>query len=573
MKKYFVFALGFAALLASCHQPEYIKPTTEELGLNSVSAQYYKGPLASDPSAIWTETVTSLDEDIVVHIPWFYPLDSDNVLTDITSMKVTASIDYNCIIAPPITILDLTQPHNFVFTDGRGEKHNIVIRGEITKLSLKKLTTFAVTDPVLVSIIDEDAKTVTVNYSPSQDISSCEFSYSVSPHASCSLDGLKKIDLKTIKSIDVTAHDGSVQKYKFVLTDVTVPKIPYGWRSGSETPLWAVDMESTLGMPRSADKSPSLAVADNKLIVCAGDGSTPIYLNRTSGAKEGQITLGGADASGFVKNDDAGNLLICNHTEMNSLSSDFKIWRTKKVSEAPSLLISYTNTTGFPLGHKMSVQGDIDGNATIVVPFEGTDASAINQIAVWYIKDGVVGEPEIVTLSGFIGEGWAPGYWSTAPSTIPAVVPLSANPEDGMFFSVYDEDRFYHIAGDYTMKSLLEPQPDAGNYNNNGIDVKVFNNARYCALLCTSHFPQWGGIPLIYIYDVTNLATVSGSVDACSAQAMAYAGQSFYVDGNGIAPACDVILVPSVDGYYMTMYYIDHNNRIVEAIQVDCIDK
>ena len=39
MKKYFVFALGFAALLASCHQPEYIKPTTEELGLNSVSAQ------------------------------------------------------------------------------------------------------------------------------------------------------------------------------------------------------------------------------------------------------------------------------------------------------------------------------------------------------------------------------------------------------------------------------------------------------------------------------------------------------------------------------------------------------
>ena len=35
----------------------------------------------------------------------------------------------------------------------------------------------------------------------------------------------------------------------------------------------------------------------------------------------------------------------------------------------------------------------------------------------------------------------------------------------------------------------------------------------------------------------------------------------------------DAILVPSSDGYYMNLYYIDNNNLVLGAYQVDCIDK
>ena len=43
--------------------------------------------------------------------------------------------------------------------------------------------------------------------------------------------------------------------------------------------------------------------------------------------------------------------------------------------------------------------------------------------------------------------------------------------------------------------------------------------------------------------------------------------------GGGVAPVGDVILVPSSDGYYMSLFCIDNNNRLVVAYQVDCIDR
>ena len=43
--------------------------------------------------------------------------------------------------------------------------------------------------------------------------------------------------------------------------------------------------------------------------------------------------------------------------------------------------------------------------------------------------------------------------------------------------------------------------------------------------------------------------------------------------GGSVAPTGDVILVPSADGYYLNIYCICNNTRVIAAYQVDCIDR
>lgn len=571
MKRDIIITVLSAAVLATaCQTPMEVAPTTTALGMTSVSAIFLDDPRAADPTAVFTTPVTSFDNDIVIEIPWFFPEDTDNLVTDITRMRVTASIDYNCFIKPAMVVLDLTKPNKFVFTDGRGVKHDIVIRGEIRKLSKKQLVDFSVTSPSLTSLIDEAAHTVTISYTEGIDLSACEVDYTISPHATCSLDGMAKVNFNTTPKITVTAHDGSTCDYTVILSNETPVKIPYGFDPASASKLWFTDMVG-LGIDRMPENITSLAVVGRYLVVSAGNGSTPIYLNKSTGSKIGTINIGSASA-GFIKNDDAGNMLICNHTD-----GEFKIWRTKSVTEAPTLLLSYTNTTGYALGSKLSVQGNIDSEAIIVSPFEGNSLIGCTQtMAYWTITGGVVSDIHIVALSGFVGVGWANGFWNTAPETIPAITPLGTKLSDGFLFSVYDENCVYSINGSFVMTKILTPFSDSGNFNVNTIDAKWFNNAHYAIILAAGFFPAWGGVSRMYIYDISNLATVSGTIDKSSSIVLNFTGDSFFVDGGGagggVAGAADAILVPSSDGYYLSLYYIDHNNRVLGAYQVDCID-
>jgi hypothetical protein len=104
----------------------------------------------------------------------------------------------------------------------------------------------------------------------------------------------------------------------------------------------------------------------------------------------------------------------------------------------------------------------------------------------------------------------------------------------------------------------------------------MFNNARYVALFATGAWPAWAVNTYLYLYDMTSMAGMSGTIEATTALMFNLAPETFYEQGGGtggnVAPVGDVILVPSSDGYYMTLYCIDNNNRLVVAYQVDCID-
>ena len=571
-----LIAALLATAMVACQEPIEVPPTTTSIGIHSVSATFLKGELSTNKMAVFTTPVTTLEEDIVIPIPWFFPEDSDNQITDITEMRVTASMDYNCFLNPGLCVLDLTQSNLFKYTDGRGEDHDIVIRGEIRKLPYKQILDFQVVNPSLITIIDEANKVINISYTDATAplLGECEVDYTLSPHATISIEGEETIDLTTLKEVTVTAHDGTTQVYTIKTKNSTPKKVTYGYAPGSESELWYVEMEG-LGIPCIETNNQSLAVVGKYLVACPGTGEAPICLNKNTGRKEMVMTLSGGAEAGYVCNDDAGNLLICNHT-----AATFCIWKTNDVNTTPELLLTYDNQTGYPLGSSMKVQGDINGEALIVAPLEATEAGGgVNEIVYWTITDGVVSEGTLQAITGFVGPSWGSGYWYYVANSPIAYTPLGTKIEDGLLLSVYDENVLYYVDGtSFACSKLLDPYTTFSNPPiNRAMSAKQFNNARYAALLATGAWPAWAVNTYIYLYDMTTLAGMSGTIESTTALMFTLEPETFYEQGGGtgggVAPVGDVILVPSSDGYYMTLYCIDNNNRLLIACQVDCIDR
>lgn len=579
MKTNIKLLAALAALaMVGCQEPVEVPPTTTSIGIHSVSATFLKGELSTNKMAVFSTSVTSLEEDIVIPVPWFFPEDSNNQITDITEMRVTATMDYNCFLDPGLCVLDLTKENHFDYTDGRGEHHDIVIRGEIRKLPYKQIIDFQVVNPSLITIIDEANKVINISYTDATEpmLGECEVEYSISPHATISIADEETIDLTTLKEVVVTAHDGSQQTYTIQTKNSTPKKVQYGYAAGSESELWYVEMEG-LGIPCVETNNQSLAVCGKYLVACPGTGAEPVLLNRNTGRKEGTMALTGGVEAGYVCNDDAGNLLISNHTD-----ATFCIWKTNDVTATPTLLLSYDNTMGYPLGGSFKVQGDINGNALIVAPFWGTEVGGgQNNIIFWHITDGVVSEPTIQAITGFVGPAWGAGHWYFTANSPIAFTPLGTRIEDGLLLSVYDENTLYLVDGTSFTCSKLLGGYSADNFPNapinRSISAKMFNNARYVALFATGAWPAWAVNTYIYLYDMTSMAGMSGTIEATTALMFNLAPETFYEQGGGtgggVAPVGDVILVPSSDGYYMSLYCIDNNNRLVVAYQVDCIDR
>ena len=559
MKKHlYIILTGIVGLFAGCQSPDDLISSSNNMGLNSLTAYFTEGNYTK---AEFKTTVTDISSDIVINIPYYYPLDS-NTTTTITKIKVIAAMDDNCSLSPKLGILDLTKKNYFAFTNGRGETKQICITGAIKKLSGTQITYFSVpaNDATgfagITGTIDQDKKIISLI--TVDDLSAVNVDYKLSPHATISPDPKTTVmNLNASTQFTVTAQDGSTSTY--TVSKAAPDKVAYGYRAGSQKLLWAFDF-TTAGFGWDATNNASLASIGNNLIVNMGNGSTPIYFNRITGTKTGQITLGSASASGCITNDLNGNLLLCNYA---ANGNTFRIYKTKSVTAAPSTFISYNNTTGSILGRKMSVQGNIDGDAIISAELE--NASGSSSYVRWIVSGGTVGAPEVITMTGI-------GGWSSAV-TIGDIVYATTNPSDGYFTTFYDADVLHYMKGT-TSQASLNPKNDgnAWGYNYSCLDTKPFNGARYLTMGAISHFPQWGMNTQIYLYDVTSMGQFTGTVDASPALTFSPAITS-YNSTDGVSATGDVLLVPSADGYTLTLYYIDNNCKALGAYQFDCIKK
>lgn len=564
MKKNILYLLaGILALMTSCQDPEYVLPTADRQGITSLTALFTSGPYEDKEAVVYTITDASLDK-YVIPIPWYYPEDSENETTDyMKAMRVQAKLAPNCIIDPVLTILDLTKENYFTYTDAQGYKKQISIAGERMKSNKCQLLSFSIPSEEINGIIDEEHKTVSLI--SADDLSSCLAEYSLSAHATISPNPkVEALDFNSTVELTVTAHDG-ITKQIYKVQKAVPDKISYGYRKGSETELFKLDM-GVIGLPWTSANSPSLAVIGNNLVVYLGDGSTtPTYYNASTGSKIGNVTLGGINVGtlGCVTSDSESNMLLCTKT---SSGSAFSIYKTSSVTSAPELLTTYTNNTGLTMGTKVSIQGNVNTNASIIATCDGVSGSGSNKFVRWIITNGVLGSPEVVSINGV-------DYWGT-PVSNTKVVTKGTTAQSDYFLSYYSQNILYWINGasNNVSKSLTDDYWGSGNMNNNCLDARDFNNAQYLVLLCPPHFPEWGLTSLLYMYDVTSDGAFNNTVT--SSDALTFSPEMIsYNAASGPAATGDVLFAPTTDGYKLRLYYVDNNCKIIGGYEFDCVDK
>ena len=566
MKKNILYLLiGLSVFFASCQDPEGVGVDTSRQGITSLTAIFTSGPYKESEAISYKIFADEYASDrFIIPVPWFFPETSDNETEQyMSAMRVKAELNNNYIISPSITILDLTKENYFTLTSPDGSKREICITGQRTKSTACQMITFGLENPELTGVIDQASKTISLI--SADDLSSCLADFEVSAHATISPDpSAVALNYNEPVELTVTAHNG-VDKQVYTVKKNIPAKIPYGFNATSVESLFNIDPTAILGIPWVGTNAPTLGAINNQLVVCMGDGTTPMYFNRITGVKQGTINLGSAKAAS-VTSDEGNHLLICNHVEANEKCN---IYMTSSVTQAPTLFYSFTNTAGLPMGAKIKVTGDVQKDAVIIITNEGiasvTSSSKFTRIVV---KDGVIQTPEVVDISA---TGLA---WGTAPVNSTSIVSASTDINDGYFLSYYDPNVFTYLnSSNVASIQLNNPSGNSWGQNQNCLDSKQFNNANYVALFLVSHFPHWGIGPELYVYDVIDKSKLTGDITSAPALVLSNNSMTWFQSSSASTASGDVLIAPTADGFKLYVYYYDNNSGVIGAYVADCIEK
>ncbi|MGM9735019.1 MAG: DUF5018 domain-containing protein [Candidatus Cryptobacteroides sp.] len=569
-QKYSLIVLCALAFLASCQKPEYVLPTADRQSITSISAYFNSGDYNGLLLARLEVGEFPSDGRFVIEVPYYYPEESDDQTTMyMTNVRVKAELADDCRISPPLTVMNLYEENQFTFTDAKGESRPIVITGKRVKSSTATLRSFVLDNPPIEGFIDDDEKTIYLF--TTDDLSNCTASATVSAHASLSTDLTKPRDYNNPQEVVLLAPN---EKDEIVYTtQKAIPtKISHGFNKSSVRQLFNFEPSSRIGTPAyTAATNPSLASLEGYLVVCMGDGSTPVYLDGQTGAKKGEIVLGSAQA-GSIASDEAGNMLICNHISDDPYSGILSFYKTSSVTAAPVLFYEYDTETVLPRGGKMEVSGNLDGDAMITVIYEGVSGvTAAQKFISIKVSGGSVVEAKDVDVSG------AGIQWGAVPVNAGAVAPASGTGEDGWFYATYGDGTpvVAWIRPDGSLAfSRSTSSGTAWAWNVNQLDCKNYNNADYLALLILSHFPAWGVAPTLIVYDVTDKTNFNGEFDTSDAIVVGTEIEWFqFVNADDSNSCGDVVIVPSADGYKVFIYYLDQYAGVIGGYVADCIKK
>lgn len=563
----------------ACHDVQFIESNADRQGLTSISAIISSGEYADQVlSKLTIDEATYESGVFILEIPYFFPETStDESIVYMRELRVQAELQPNFRIDPPLGKLDMTEINTFKLINPKGESREITISAIRVKPKACQLLSFLVEDYMVSGVIYEDEGVLMIPYL--DDLSSVSVSGQVSSHATISKISGKayvagnKYNLNTGATVTVLAGNGTTSKTYNVVQDIP-QLLDYGMNVKSIASLFNTDAATMCGLPEYTQLAyVSLAGLGSNIIVCTGSG-TPVYLNSFTGEKKGQINLGSAVADA-ITSDEAGNMLIVNYAESGQTVN---IYKTTSVTEAPVLIHSFANPAMFPIGHRVKVLGNIDGDAVVVFTCEGITGVSTTTESVWMtVSGGVFGTAQVKNFAGIItANGSALTGWGPAPVNFSTVIPASLDPvADGWFLDYYEGNSETPEGGSedlYILHYIDSKNSDThmahiGNWGNNPncLDVKTFNNARYMTLFVVSHFPNWGLGPQIHLWDVTDPSSPSLVVSNPSIswfQKGAYDGE--------VGAAGDVVICPSTDGYRTYIYYYDHHAQAIGAYVADC---
>ena len=540
MKKYILIILSLA-LFAVYSCKETTEMELERAVVNSIYATFEDGSGFFNP-----EGASPYGETITFVFSTHYPAESDNV-TDISRMKLKAYSP----VSVTSGVIDLTKETEItiVAADGTETKHRVV--GEIRKSSVAQITSFELPGANLPGFVIEDKKIVGL-VPGGIDITGQKPKLTLSPHTTISPDTALVQDFSKPVTYTVTAEDGTQVLY--TVKPYQPNKIASGIRSGSARLLWGKKMDE-IGINAVDHMTTSIAISGDYLVMNTRNVANKYY-NRFNGEYVGEMTMGNimnANLKNFYStNDEKGNIVICNLC--TSAGQDFVVYRWNDPTDAnPVNLITWkADIVGGQVGRKISIKGDLDGDALI---FVGA-SKANNTILRWQVKSGVLQSqvPDKLVLSG--ASIWA--NWADAIST-----GISAS--DKMFVS----GNPIFVCTDFTTSEILgQVNLSASGYNyNHSVDYTTFNNTPYLAAInIATYFVGYS-----YLYDVTNpalLSTLPTSADY--SKVCIFKSEALNSNSNGNVTG-DVLMKVSDDGYKMIMYMLVTNGG-VNTYEFDCID-
>lgn len=344
-----------------------------------------------------------------------------------------------------------------------------------------------------------------------------------------------------------------------------------GIREGSAQQLFEIELKALYEELDANTIHPSVAAMGDYVVVCLGDGRTPVYVNKATGEKVGEIVLGEAEATGSVTSDVNGNLVIANFAD--GQGGNFCLWKTADVTAEPVKILEAANAWGITLGDYVQIIGNLDGDAVIVATFGGLYAQ---HIARWTVTGGVVNpEAQVVEVGGssIAQIGDRDNNFNVAQRT--------SDPADGYFLGQYADgnDPFYFIDG--TTNDVAGKLLPLGTGAEWGMKYAysyacTFNKVNYTVLFTMGFWPNWGLPGALYLFNtdtvdyfdgVNTVATAPGLVGTYPVGDADF-DVTPYAAGGRVA---DVKLTPTADGKYLDLVYTSNTHLTVGCVEFDCI--
>ena len=602
----YLTSLALIAGFAACQSPEDIKPS-ENIGfaagtgmINNIKASIFED---ERPDNDFRGEFDLENNEIRIVVPYNYPVASDTVMTldRLSKVRVIADIENNVIINPPLHFLDLTHDNYVTIRDQHGESRRFRVYADIRKSADCDITDFEFVKKIQIS--KRKWRLDTLKAFPSATESVVRVPYAedtlgtgaanitLSYHATISPNPSDTLDYDNGVEFTVTAQNGIDKKVWRVQRGVPAT-LKRGLRPESAKLLWTVKL-ANLGYTGNdeATAQNGLAPSGEYLLVNQIGMADPVYLDRKTGAVAGKADfseiapLDNNCGNYCITSDDAGHILICN-TDKNG--QRFRVWRMDNVNDKPKELINTNVAYNWRGGH-ISVTGDIDKNAVITTPLNGTDC----WFSRWIIKDG-----QLESQDGEIvqPEGFSANYGNCD------VVYKSANAESDYFVNAYNdntgpgfvaENRYVAWVKNNKIACLsptFEKIPgtssgrSSANWVNSNVDYQVFNGVGYVLDQRVNAF-TWGsgGYDTILLYDTQSGDLSKEAVNFTSSAENAWdMVVGIKVDDNygakdqgnppGLIGAANGIeLQVSEDGYYMYIYFMFAKGA-VGCVRVDCFD-
>lgn len=548
-----------AALFAGCQEPRDLTPSEARNGINSITASF-PGDNAEE-----NHFASEIDYEagiITIVFPYTYPANSASHLekSDLTRVKLEANLDDNVTVEPPLLFMDLSRDDNFItVTDQKKQKKTYQIVAEIRKSSLCAITKYDIPSLSLVGVVNEAAKTVSFIYggaSTGAVLADVAISFGASfqgtdPTVTPFDYGQTPVTVKVVAQDGVTTSEYSVA--------VAAPDlIDKGMRYGSEKLMWAVNTFD-LGVG-DALLMGGLAALDD-YVVLNTRGEDLIVLSAETGEKVGTIPL---DFKGNLSNfyctaDNADHILVCNLTPNDG--NVLKIRRIDGISGTPASFIEF-DAGGVALGRKISVYGDIDGDAIVTAPvYQGE-----NSFYRWKVVGGVPdATPELITIAQADMNKWNYNcdVVYTSATDINADYMMAAY---ATLTGVDGSGNRYHFWMDGQNHTVRYYSPGySQNWVPNAVDYAYFNGVGFMLSITINGF-TWGADDVVYLYDLSqdNLDQTAWQCDRGIYGS--FANQS-KANGNQTG---DVALHLSDNGVYMNAYFLFSGGK-VGRVQFDCL--